>query len=283
MGGFLNMGVLSQAILAGKRHSCSLRKVPSQASVSGNWIDLSMAAGNPKPNYYASSPLEAAVLDGFDGLFHGDDKSPSDMFLTGLSLCTPTAGLVGEYRLLDYLLYYPFIDLGDGDTQVMTNDITLPRYTDGAGVIAMLVVVAPTAGSEQFTFDYINQDGVQKTAPTQVCSTVAANIGTLATSQQGTVCSGGIFLRLASGDSGIRSIVSFTTLVPNGGLASLVLVKPLASHLVPEINMEAEKTFVNMQMALPRIYDGAYLNFIQNCSGSVAAGTLAGRLDFAWN
>ena len=283
MAGFANISAFARAFDAGRTHSCSFRKVPSQASTAGWWVDLSMASGNPLPNYYASTPLEAAVLDGFRGIFHGDAKSPASKHLTELHLVTPTAGLVGVYRLLDYLLYYPFIDLDDTDAQVMDNDVTLPRYTTGAGVRPMLVAVAPTTGGGSFTFYYVNQDGVAKTAPTQSCSTGVANIASLITSERATAAGGRVFLTLADGDTGVRSITSWTNLVSNGGLGSLVLAKPLGDVAIREINTAAEMSWVRMQAGAPRIEDGAYLNFIMNCAATVAAGTLAGRASFAWS
>ena len=41
--------------------------------------------------------------------------------------------------LADYLLYYPTIVDGNTDPQVMNNTVTLPRYTDGKGVMMMAV------------------------------------------------------------------------------------------------------------------------------------------------
>jgi len=281
--GFRNVRDLADAAAAGQASSCSLRKVPSQASVAGWWADLSMAAGNPVPNYYASSPLVAATLDGFKGVFHGDNKTPAGKFLTEIMLVTPTAAMVGQYKLMDYLLYYPFVGLDDADPQVFDNTVTLPRYADGAGVMAMLVAAAPTIGGGQFTFDYINQDGVAKTSPIQFCGTTGASIASLITSQPATVAGLGPFLKLAGGDTGIRQVTGFTNLVLNGGLGTLVLVKPLAEHVIYEINTPSEKAFVSHFAGCPRIEDGAYLNFICSPAGSIAAGLLAGRLNFCWN
>lgn len=282
-GGFRNIRTYVDAHHAGQRHTCHFRKVPSQASVAGWWVDLSMAAGNPKPNYYVGSPLEATALDGANGLFHGFDKSPASLFVTEWALCTPTAALVGQYKLLDYLVFYPFIDLDDADPQTMDNDVTLPRYTDGAGVMAMMVATAPTTGSGTFTFDYVNQDGVQKTSPTQFCTTTAASIASIATSQPASVAGNGPFLTLASGDTGIRSVVSHTNLSLNGGLGTIVLVKPLADHMIREINIPSELMYIIQDPEIPRIYDGAYLNMIMNCAATVAAGQLVGRMKFVWN
>lgn len=283
MAGFRNVGEYVGAINNGQSSSCSFRKVPSQASIAGWWADLSMASGNPPPNYYASSPLVAATLDKFRGVLHGDDKAPAAKFLTELMLVTPTAAFVGRYTLLDYLLYYPFVDLDDADPQAMDNTVTLSRYADGDGVRAMLVAAAPTTGSGQFTFDYVNQLGQNKTSPIQFCSVAAASIASVLTSEPATAAAQGPFLTLAAGDTGIRRITSFTNLVLNGGLGSIVLVKPMIDHVVREINTESRLSLVQQNLALPRVYDGAYLNLIVNCASTVAAGQLAGRANFAWN
>lgn len=269
------------AMLAGKYRSCSLRKVPSQATTAFWWADLSMASGNPLPNYYASTPLEAAVLDGDRGIFVGDDTGGK--YLTEMMLCTPTAGMVGAYRLLDYLLYYPFIDGDDTDVQTMDNTVTLPRYTTGEGVMAMYVSVAPTTGSGQFTFDYIDQNGNAKTSPTQICSTASAGISSLITTQPAVAASGMPFLTLAEGSTGIRSITSVTNTVANGGLGTIVLVKPIAEIAIREINTPIERVWLKEKAPIPYIEDGAYLNLIVNCAATIASGQLTGRLNFTWS
>lgn len=283
MTGFRNFRALSDAFEAGQVHTAHFRKLPTQASVAGQWVDLSMAGGNPLPNYYASAPLEAAVLDGFRGIFHGAAKAPMKMNVFQMALCTPSAGLVGTYQLLDYLMYYPFVDLDSLDQQDMVNITTLPRYTDGRGVRAMLVAVAPTVGGGRFTYTYINQDGIQQTSPTMFFNTTVDAIGTIVTSQQGLANAPGVLLPLVQGDTGIRSIVSVNVLVPNGGLASLVLVKPICFGAVREINVPEERSFVNELPGLPVVEDGAYLNLVVNCAATVAAGQLAGRITFVWN
>jgi hypothetical protein len=286
MAGFVNVAAVATANDEGRIHTAHWRKVPSQASVAGWWVDLSMAAGNPVPNYYAAAPLEAKALDGFDGIFHGDDKAPASKHLLKFGLVTPTAGLVGQYTLCDYLLFYPFID-GDAAGEVQPLDNTtaeLTRYTDGAGVQVMAVAVAPTTGSGTFTFDYTNQDGVARTSPTQVCTTTAANIASIATSQQAVAgAPGGPFLLLASGDAGVRSIESVTFVNPNGGLLALVLVKPLIDLPIREINTANEVNLLAHRPGLPVIEDGAYLNLIMNCAATVAAGLLAGFATFIWS
>jgi hypothetical protein len=280
---FRNVGALAACEAAGRTHFCSIRKVPSQATVAGNWADLSMAAGNPKPQYYASTPLKFATLDGFDGIFHGDAKAPATKHLTHLGLMTPTAGLVGQYNLLDYVGYYPFVDGDSLDEQSMDNAVTLPRYTDGDGLMVMAVASAPTAGGGAFTFNYVNQAGAARTSPAISCNVTATNIATLVTSEQAQVSGGRWFLPLLGGDTGVRSITSVTFSVASGGLVALVLVKPLATLAIREVSTMAEREFVTNLPGAPQVFDGAYLGLIANCAATIAAGQLAGYAKFAWS
>jgi hypothetical protein len=288
---FANVAEYAGADLAGRTHFCGFRKVPSQATTATWWADLSMAAGNPAPNYYAATPLAAKHLTGrlvadgdisFPGIFHGDNKSPASKHLTGLGLMTPTAAMVGEYLLMDYLMYYPFVDGDDTGEQSMVNTATLPRYESGDGVQVMAVALTPTTGSGTFTFNYVDQNGNTQTSPVQTCAT-AANIATIVTSAPAVTGANGPFLQLAAGSTGVRSITSATFSVANGGLVALVLVKPLVGLAIREISTMAETTSVVMRPGAPRIYDGAYLNLIVRVEGSIAAGLLTGYATFSWS
>ncbi len=282
MTGFANIGEWGDAHTNGQTSFFSYRKVPSQASVGGWWVDLSMAAGNPSPNYYASTPLTAAVLDGNKGLFAGSAVAPAKKYLSRMTMQTPNPALVGQYILLDYLLYYPFVDGDEAGTQEMDNTVTLPRWTDGAGVQAMFVCVAPSVGGGTFTFDYVNQDGVTKTSPLHSYTTTGAGITSLLTSQFATAAGYGPFLRLSGGDTGIRSIVSLSNVALNGGLGTIVLVKPIADLAIREANNPTEFVFLEEHPLGAQIVDGAYLNLIVNCGASVAAAILQGFGQFVW-
>lgn len=283
MAGLQNYRGLAEAFDAGQAVTSHFRKAPSQTTIAGWWFDLSMASGSPVPQYYAASPLESNALDGMRGVFRGTDVAPAQKFLTEAMLCSPSAGLVGQYKLLDYLLYYPFVDCDVTDLQEMVEVDPLTRYTDGEGVRVMMVCQAPNTIVGTFTFDYINQDGVQRTSPAQTVPNIAGNIGSIMTMAPATAAGNGPFLMLASGDTGVRSIVSVTFSTPSSGLGALVLVKPLADLVIREVNTPAEKSFVGMRSHGVKIEDGAYLNMIVQCASTVAAGTLTGRLNFVWN
>ena len=279
MAGFANWREYGDARTNGAVSYATYRKVATTNRAASTWYDMSMAAGSPPPNYYASSPLEAATLNGLKGLYHGGDKSPAQLYLERF-YCTTTTVQVQQAMLCDYLLYYPFIDGDSTDAQAMTNDVTLPRYTTGQGVQGMLVAVAPTTGGGTFTFDYINQDGAQKTAPVQSCETVSTPIGGIVTHVPATI-GGGCFVRLADGDTGIRSVVSFTHNTVNGGLTCLVLVKPLADFSINETSVASEYEYGGIRSLSQRIYDGAYLSIICKLV-SANAPSIVGHASFVW-
>lgn len=284
MAGFATAGVLAAAIEAGQWLPIQARKAPSASfiTVAGRWADLSMASGNPPANYYAVSPLTASTLDRFRGIFHGDRVAPAKKHLLECSLTTPTSGLVGAYKLLDYLLFYSFIDLEDTDDQVMDNTVELDRYTDGEDVQAMLVVLNQTTSGGSFTYDYIDDQGVSRTSPVIFTDTTSVGAGSILTSAPGTVAGLGPFLPMTGAARGHRRVTAFRNLTPTGGLAALVLVKKLAELAVREVNSTSESVFAGPGVPVD-FHDDAFLGLIANCSASIASGTLMVDGLTAWN
>jgi hypothetical protein len=195
------------------------------------------------------------------------------------------SGLFPIYvRVVDYLLFYPFVETSSAIPQVMDNTITLPRYTDGKGVQIMPVIVGggdAAAAVHTFTVSYTNSDGVagRTTKPTAV--TNSNIVGTLATSSWNGTQTSGPFLPLQTGDSGVRSIQSMqVTGTPDTGLLCFVLVKPIAGLSVLEALVPSEVEYFVDTATLPEIKDNAYLNFIvstngnANMSGSITQGLM---------
>ena len=177
--GFANVGALVDAELAGQVNRFSFRKVPAVVTGQGTWYDYSMAPGNPSPQYYAATPLTAQTLsrsaDG--GLQHGGNVSPATKYLRRISMsCVTAGGAVQRMYLLDYLLFYPFVDMGTPDAQAMVNTQVLTRYTDGEGVQMMAVLVAPHGlVGDSFFVTYTNQDGTAgRVTPLHTMSTAIA-------------------------------------------------------------------------------------------------------------
>lgn len=289
MTGFLNHRELIEAVEGGQTTVFGFRKAPTQVTGTNIWFDLSMSPGNPNPNYYAASPLASKRLaqssDG--GIFHGAapgiGRTKHLRRLMAL-VSTPTTALPLPMILCDYLLYYPFVDMSSTDAQLMTQSESLSRYTDGAGVQMMAVEVASQIGGVQFNVTYTNSAGVAgRVTPNVTCNT-QTTVGTIITTAAATVGCAGPFLPLQAGDTGVRSIEACTFLTGDVGLVSLVLVKPLATLGVYDLQAPAEKDFVlDNPATLPRIEDDAYLNLICLPSGSIASGQIMGTIETVWN
>lgn len=286
---FANVAELVDAEIAGQSRYTFFRKVPAVVTGAGTWYDYSMAPGNPAPQYYAAAPLTAQVLgraaDG--GIPHGGNVSPLAKYLRRLTMIQVTAAAVPQrMQLLDYLMFYPFVDMGTADSQPMTNVQTLPRYTSGDGVQIMAVLVAPHGlVGDSFFVTYTNQDGTAgRVTPLHTMSTAISVNGTILTTQQTGAGRFGPFLTLQAGDRGVRSIEAVQcTAGTDVGLFTLVLVKPLAELSIRGIDAPTEKDFfLHSGGKVPQIVDDAYLNFIACPNGSLSGAALNGDALFVW-
>lgn len=288
--GFANATALVDAEIAGNVKYLSFRKVPAVVTGAGTWYDYSMSPGNPTPQYYAAAPLVAQVLarstDG--GINHGGNVSPSQKYLRKLTaMAVAAAGVPQRLYLLDYLMFYPFCDMGSPDQQDMTNTQVLTRYTDGVGVKIMPVLVAPHGlAGDTFFVTYTNSAGVAgRVTPLHTMSTAIAVNGTILTTQQSGTGRFGPFMTLQEGDIGVQSIEAVQcTAGTDVGLFTLVLVAPLAEMTIREITAPTEKDFyLQSGGKVPQIVDDAYLNFITCPNGSLTGVPLFGDATFIWN
>jgi hypothetical protein len=279
MAGFSRISEIADAEKNGKTRYSTWRKSPTQTTTAGVWFDLSMSPGNPVPQYYAASPAISVQMkqstDG--GLFHSGAVSPLNKFLRSTMVMTLTStALPMTMMLLDYLLYYPFIDEGTTDEQALTNSVALPRYTNGAGVQVMAISVAARTGGQSFRIKYTNQDGVtDRISQTVVQNTATAN-GHIVTSSTATANGNSPFIPLQIGDTGVRSIQSVTMVGADVGLFTLVLVKPLCQTMIRGIDAPVEKDYLLEGAEMPLIYDDAYLNWICLPKGALNATAIHG-------
>lgn len=277
---FLNIAQYNESAKGGSNWISSFRKNVTVVTIAGKWFDFSGSAGNPVPNYYASSPLVAATLDMEKGIWHGGNVSPATKHLHRLTMMGSVAALNLPVYLCDYLLYYPFIDMNAaGEEQILDNTVTLPRSTDGKGVQIMLVTQAAPVGGGQYTLKYVDSNDVEQTTINQFCPAVGPNGALLSA----TTAAAGVSPFVPLVTTGVKRVNSITFSVANGGLCAIVLVKPLFRTWLMDNNMAKEKEVIVHANIGAKIEDGAYLNFIgQTTSGSLSGGTLVGTLETVW-
>lgn len=277
-----SIGNLIDNELEGRVRNYTWRKTPSQATTSGIWFDLALSPGMPVPKYWFDAPplVARGIFQSVDGgFYHGPNVSPSKKYLrTICTQATASTALPMNAILCDYLLYYPSIDDGTTDVQVMDNTVTLPRYSDGNGVQMMAVTVAARTGGQQFFVTYTNQDGVTGRTSGIVTQNTATTIGSITTSNTAVGNGAGPFIPLQNGDYGVRRVESVTMLGPDVGLFSIILVKPLAQTTFREITVPYEKDLLIYDTALPQVYDDAFIGMICLPVGALNATVLTGYM-----
>ncbi len=287
MSGFRTIGEVVDAELSGKVRDYIWRKTPSQATTTGVWFDLSMSPGMPVPKYwFDAAPLTARQItqsaDG--GLYHGPDVSPSEKYLRKITtMASAVTALPMNAILCDYLLYYPTVDDGTTDEQVMDNTATLPRYTNDRGIQMIAVTTGARTGGQTFSVKYTNQDGVSGRVSPLVIQNTATTLGSITTSQTAANRSGNPFIPLQEGDTGVRFIESVTMTNVDTGIFSLILVKPLVQTCFREVTVPYEKDFLVPTTDLVKIEDNAFLNFLTLPLGTLAATVLRGDIKVIWN
>lgn len=290
---FVNWRNMIDADNGGQTFFSAWRKTPTQVTGAGIWFDLSMSPGNPVPNYYAAAPNVAIRLaqstDG--GIPHGTNVGAGrTKYLKSFTVMSVTAAAVPmSYILLDYLLFYPFVDMSITDYQTFDNTVGLSRHTNGLNNQIMAVEVAGQSGvgNPQFNVTYTNSDGVSgRSTGLVACNTQLVN-GTIINSQPtqvvGKAGATGPFLPLQEGDKGVRRIDGITFLTPDVGLISLVLVNAVENIAQREITAPVERIPLTDFVDLPQIADDAYLGLICCPNASLSGVPLMGTIETIWN
>jgi hypothetical protein len=282
MSGLKTIGEIVNCELEGRVRDYIWRKTPSQATTTGIWFDLSMSPGMPTPKYwFDAAPLTArAITQSLDGgLYHGPNVNPSEKYLRKITTqASAVTALPMTAILCDYLIYYPTIDDGTTDEQVMDNTVTLPRYTDGKGVQMIAVTTGARTGGQSFTVKYTNSDGVADRVTQIVKQNTSTALGSITTSNTAVDNGSCAYIPLQYGDSGVRLIQSVTMNGVDTGIFSLILVKPLVQTTFREITVPYEKDFLIPTSDLIKIEDNAFLNFLCLPLDSLTATVLRGDL-----
>ena len=182
------------------------------------------------------------------------------------------------------------INITDAGTGTHTASWLLPRYTNGAGLNAMIFNPAATAlgaATPNMSLGYTNSVQVgSRATPTvlPVGKTAASNSHIIYTGATGAGKYNYAVPR-ASGDAGIAQIDTIQNSVSYvSGSYTVALYKEIARFPVTTLGVAAERDFLNQLPSLPRIYDGAALYFVIGSGAATPANSaFSGHLDFIWN
>jgi hypothetical protein len=97
----------------------------------------------------------------------------------------------------------------------------------------------------------------------------------------------GAFMPKQAGDTGIKSIESFTwsggSAYTGSGVTALVIARPLLDITLPVSGMWSERDLVNQLPSLPRVLDGACLAWLLFGTGATtSASPFTATIDFGW-
>ena len=295
MSGFRTVAQWADAHDAGRSHTTAFRKQVASAVTSANqYIDYTYFSGNPVANFYASSPLEVALIETDRGIaLRNIGKSQWLKDFCVMSAAANTTATTSQNQLVtlaDYLLYYPFVDTDAvGEVQAMVQSVAVPRYAQGGNVIAVSQSASSTVGT--FTMTYTNQDGVSGRVSPPNSTQIVTGGGILLTSATGVAADALRFVKLQAGDTWVRSIEEVAFTAGGGGLMALVIVRPLLNTVITEecrrsFESHGAATHIEALIHTPpaEIKQGAVLGVIGlGNAGSLASSVLSGVLTTQWS
>jgi hypothetical protein len=263
------------------------------AHTAGLWYSLFRGGGNPAADTIMGTGTNLAFQALTDattnatGIPHGGNVSGYKVLLNAAAQTAAATTAPCVLMLVDLLGFYPITTVTTTGDQALNNTVTLPRYTDGAGVQASLTPsTVMGAGTPNIRLTYTDSAGNagNLTPATLPIGNTAAAVTSIVYSGTG---SGkyGPFIPLAAGDAGIRSVQQFNlSATYTSGVLNLVLCKPLLTMPITTLGVTAERDLVNQIASMPKVYDGACLTWLMLAGAATpVASPLSGHLEFGWS
>ena len=296
MAGFTGQDdLINQVSTNGKFYRSDWQKstFATTAHTAGLWYSLFRGGGNPPADTILGTGTNLAFQALTDattnatGIPHGGNVGGYKHLLNAAAQTAAATTAPCVLMLVDLLGFYPVTTVTTTGAQTLNNTVTLPRYTDGAGVQAF---VTPStvmgAATPNISIGYTNSASVAgKATPTTL------PIGNTAAAVTSIVYSGtgagkyGPFMPLAAGDAGIKSVQSINLSASYvSGVLNLVLCKPLLTLPITTLGVTAERDLVNQFASMPKVYDGACLAWLMLAGAATpVASPISGHLEFGWS
>ena len=223
------------------------------------------------------------------GLYTGGDVSPSIKNVLNVSAYSGAAtSAPTTLMLVDQVAMFTVSSVTTTGAQAFTGTQTLPRYATGAGLQAYIVPsVVMGAGAPTIQLGYTNAAGVSgrltPASPSLPVATTTSPVGSIIYSGTG-AGKYGPFVPLQAGDTGILSIqsINLSATMTSGSLV-VILAKPIFTLPITTVGVASERDLVNQLPSMPRIFDGANLQWLQFAGSATPVNTAYyGSLDVAW-
>lgn len=299
MAGFTGQDdLINQVSTNGKFYRADWQKstFATPAHTAGLWYSLFRGGGNPPADTILGTGTNLAFQQLTDattnatGIRHGGNVGGGTGYKHLLNAAAQTAAATTApcvLMLVDLLGFYPITSVTTTTAQTLNNTVTLPRYTDGAGVQAFLTPsTVMGAATPSLSIGYTNSVGTASRA-----TPATLPIGNTAAAVTSIVYSGagagkfGPFMPLQAGDAGIRSVQTVTISTSYvSGVLNLVLCKPLLTLPITTLGVTAERDLVNQFASMPKVYDGACLAWLMLAGlATPVASPISGHLEFGWS
>ncbi len=253
---------------------------------SGFWLDLSMSAGTPKYNPYVGNALEFTPLVGAsnNGINCG---LGGDSYILRYAIGGGGVGSgiwPGNALLLDYVGFYPLVDMDSTDVQIMDNTNYATRYTGGMRLMVVTTIPQTAPSPTEVRLTYEASNGTQAVTRFWInAMNVAGNINVFSSvtgAGSGFACP---FVPLVFGTLDVQKVINIEVTGSSGGFCALVLVKPI-------LEVPVYDTITTYELDLPRnrippfVPNGAYLNHIVcPITNGTVSGISRGHIVFARN
>lgn len=295
MAGFTSQDNLINAVTVdGKFYRADWQKstFATTAHTAGMWYSLFRGGGNPPADAILGTGTNLAFQALTDattnatGIQHGGAVGGFKVLLNAAAQTAAATTAPCVLMLVDLLGFYPVTSVTTTGAQTLNNTVTLPRYTDGAGVQAFITPsTVMGAATPNISIGYTNS---ASTAGRATPATLP--IGNTAAAVTSVVYSGtgagkfGPFIPLQAGDAGIKSVQSISLSASYvSGVLNLVLCRPLLTLPITTLGVTAERDLINQLNSGPRVYDGACLAWLMLAGAATpVAAPLSGHLEFGW-
>lgn len=296
MAGFTSQDdLLNRVSTEGKFYRADWQKstFATTAHTAGMWYSLFRGGGNPPADAILGTGTNLAFQALTDatanatGIQHGGNVGNYKVLLNAAAQTAAATTAPCVLMLVDMLGFYPITSVTTTGAQTLNNAVTLPRYTDGAGVQAFITPsTVMGAATPNISIGYTNSANVASRA-----TPATLPIGNTAAAVTSIVYSGtgagkyGPFMPLQAGDAGIRSVQSINLSASYvSGVLNLVLCKPLLTLPITTLGVTAERDLINQLNSGPRVYDGACLAWLMLAGAATpVASPLSGHLEFGWS
>lgn len=281
--GFGNVASMADYWETGKVWRQNWHKLASPiTSGSGFLMDLSMAAGTPKYNAYVGNQQEFTPMVGASNFGinagAGGDKWIGRYNINGAGVANTS--LPANVMLLDYVGFYPLVDMDNTDYQDLDNATYTSRYASGLRCMVVTTTPQIAVSPIRVLLDYIDSKGVAATASFFVAATPSTGCINCFSSAVAGVGSFSPFVPLGVGTIDMQRLVGVTMLGSAGGFCAFVLVRPVLECVVYDSITPSELEFPR-NGPMPYVPTGAYLNHIFcPVSGGTVSGVTRGTIAF---